>query len=347
MNRVKIRVWLKERERTLSFWALLAGFVVDNLTLRRADLPGVNAILAFYLVVIAVSIILQNRPTRKRLLLWIKIWLPLVIPFSFGNLFSGFFVLYFHSASLPVSWPFLLLLLVLLLGSEYGKKHYTRLNIQLAVFYLALFAFLIYHLPVIIGRLSAGIFLLSGVLSLAAMGLYLLILLALVPKEIQPIQKKLTGGVLLIFILVNIFYFTNVLPPIPLLLKDFGVYHSIARAGNDFVFVGEKKAWREYLGGQPIIHLRGRSEPLFAYSAVFAPADFSLRIVHNWEHYDETKNRWVSQSRIPLALAGGREEGHRSYSQKNISQAGWWRVSIENERGQVIGRKDFKVVPGD
>ena len=69
-------------------------------------------------------------------------------------------------------------------------------------------------------------------------------------------------------------------------------------------------------------------------------------MIHYSQWYDETKGEWVSQNRLVFDLRGGRKTGFRGYSQKSNIRAGKWRIDIETERGQVIGRVRVNVVEG-
>src|SRR5688572_24639422 len=117
-----VRDFFIRYERRLASVSLLIGFIVDTLTLRRIDLLSNQLILIWYLVVLAAGIALTNiyqvsvRPPR-----WLErlyVYLPVIIQFAFGNLFSGFMVLYSRSTSIVASWPFLVVLFGLLIGNE-------------------------------------------------------------------------------------------------------------------------------------------------------------------------------------------------------------------------------------
>ena len=76
---------------------------------------------------------------------------------------------------------------------------------------------------------------------------------------------------------------------------------------------------------------------------MFAPTKLSATIVHNWQWFDESKSRWVSLSDIAFPISGGRDEGYRGYSTKNVVPEGHWRVDVQTENGRVIGRIKFNV----
>ena len=44
-----------------------------------------------------------------------------------------------------------------------------------------------------------------------------------------------------------------------------------------------------------------------------------------------------------MSIFGGRDGGYHTYSIKGNIIPGLWRVDIETERGQIIGREEFKI----
>ena len=84
-------------------------------------------------------------------------------------------------------------------------------------------------------------------------------------------------------------------------------------------------------------------EALYAYTAIFSPGSLSTRIVHEWQ-YKNDKGEWITATRIPLFLSGGRSEGFRTFSTKFSLTPGIWRVNVETPRGQLLGRINFEVI---
>jgi hypothetical protein len=153
-------------------------------------------------------------------------------------------------------------------------------------------------------------------------------------------------GILGIFFTINILYFLNIIPPIPLSLKSFGVYHSITR-DSDGSFVGQEEvsgSWYEEVFSRKKITITDKNDSIYVFSAIFAPTKLNTNIVHNWQYFDELESKWVSASRAGFSIYGGRDAGYRGYSLKTSLFAGKWRVDIETPRGQLIGRVKFNVV---
>ncbi len=346
----QLKNWYEENERKVSSFSLLIGFVFDSLTLQRIDSLLDNLWLIANLIAIGVCIILVNRSDnlKEEEGGWKRFWLMNILQFSFGALLGASFIFYFRSAALAVSWPFLLLLLAALVGNEVFKKHYERLVFQISFLYLSLFVFMIFLLPVLIHKIGAWIFLLSGVLSVIVLWFFILVLNRVAKERFKQSWRHIWFSVVSIFILFNILYFTNLIPPIPLSLKDAGIYHNVEKLqqGGYRVLEEEERGLSRYLSLRQKIHLVP-GNTVFAYSAIFSPADLDTDIIHDWQHYDEEGGGWKTETKIPLHLSGGRAEGYRTYSIKSHLVQGSWRVNVATPDGLLLGRINFEIIPSD
>jgi len=344
-----IKQWVARYERHLSSLALASGFIVDSFTLKRIDLPFENLIFIAYLLTAGTSIILINvietKVNKTRLAERLSLWLPFVLQFAFGGLFSGFTIFYSRSGSLVSSWPFIFILVGLLIGNELMKKRYAQLMFQVAVFFTALFFFAIFVVPVVSGYMGPWMFVLSGVVSLGLISAFIYFLFKLAPGRLRDNKQRVMICIAGVYLIINILYFTNIIPPIPLSLKAAGVYHQIAQTDEGF-YVKEEKGSFLRLFQVCNKYTINEGEPLYVYSSVFAPTKLKTEIVHNWQYFNESTNRWESSSRIPFSISGGRDEGYRGYSLKRNLTPGCWRVDVETTRGQVIGRVLFGVKYG-
>ncbi len=150
--------------------------------------------------------------------------------------------------------------------------------------------------------------------------------------------------ILTIFTVVNILYFTNLIPPIPLSLKDAGVYHSVEKnQDGNYDATYEDHGWRGYFELYDDFILAPGSA-VYAYSAIFSPKGLNLVIVHEWQHYDEAQGKWLTASVIDLPVVGGRDGGFRTYSVRSDLTPGKWRVNIKTESGQTIGHLRFNII---
>ncbi len=342
----QVKAWYEMNERRISTFSLLFGFVFDSLTLQRIDALRENLWMLFNLLLVASCIIILNRQENDSSndLGEVKkhFWLMNFLQFGFGALLGTFFIFYFRSATLASAWPFLVVILGAMVANELFQKKYARLTLQISFLYLSIFSFSIFLVPLAAKKIGSGIFLLSGLVSLVVIWLFLLVLKTFAAEGFKKSQQMILRSVGGIFIAINILYFANIIPPVPLSLKDAGIYHSVSRISNtSYKLEGEKKGFLQFFHLRETIHLSSGS-PAFAFSAIFSPTDFNINIIHEWQ-YKNQEGKWITASRIPLFVSGGRDGGFRTYSIKSNLSAGVWRVNVSTERGQLIGRINFKV----
>jgi hypothetical protein len=341
----------KKFEKYISPVGLIYGFIFTSLTLTRVDMWLENFWIIVHLLIAGFGILavtlFENRAEVKKLAEVerekFNFFLTLIIQFSFGGLFSTFFVFYMRSSSPADSWFFMFFLLVLLIGNELWKKHYQRLAFQIIVLFVSLYLFLIFLLPVLFYRLGADLFVYSGILSLIIVFLFLLLLRKFAQEKFKKNHNILMISLFSIFIIMNTLYFTDVIPPIPLALKNAGVYHGVIKnnAGN-YEVQSEPRLWRDYLNFYPVFH-KQTGEPVYVFSSIFSPVNFTTNVIHQWQYYDEVKKAWIDSSKIILPITGGREQGYRLYSSKQMVTPGLWRVKVMTVSGQVLGRIGFRV----
>jgi hypothetical protein len=342
----KIQYYYERYERRVSSAAFLFGFIMDNLTLKRIDLLFENIVLFSYIIIASVSISVMNfwegGKLRGRFFEIIVPWLPLVMQFAFGGLFSGFVVFYARSASFVISWPFILMLAVLLIGNEFFRKHYQQFTFQISMLFIALFSFFIFFLPVVFKTFGAETFILSGIVSVIGIGMLVRFLQR---AQFVSTRKRhvVRYSIVSIYIGMHVLYFTNIIPPIPLALKEVGIYYSVERTFDGYHLQGNDRPWYAFLQITETIHTVP-FDSLSLYSAVFAPTKLTTDIVHEWQYFDEDKDIWITRSRVQFPITGGRDGGYRGYSVKSRVEEGRWRVNVETARGQLLGRKIFQVV---
>lgn len=335
-------------ERRLSAFAFLLGFVWDTLTLQRIDRLYDNIMLAAYLLIALAAIIFLNahatRLKQGAAALWGNGAAQFLLPFALGGLFSGFLVFYSQSGPLLSNAPFFIGLLALFLGNEFFKKHYERFVFQLCVFFVALFSYSVLIVPVMLRRMGDGIFLLSGAFSLLAFFLVLKAIRRVARAEVDANRRVLWPFVLMIFISFNFLYFNNMIPPIPLSLKDIGVYHEVERLqGGGYRLRFEQVPWYALRAKTASVFHQSGDEPVYVFGSVYAPLALTTDILHRWSYFDELKHIWVTAHIVEFPISGGRLQGFRGYSVKEHLALGKWRVAVETLRGQVIGRLEFTV----
>ena len=335
--------------RYISPVSLIAALLLDYFVLlRRVDLWVGNLILFSYLLLAAACITVMNLLEAGRLqrpwILTVTPLIPVVAQFAFGGLFTAYVSLYSRSAVLEASWIFILVLAGLLIGNERFVRLYTRFVFQFSIFFTVLFSFLIFFLPVVFGKIGPSMFVTGGALSVIIVTAFYYGLMYLVPERAKAESTNLARSIAAIYLTFNLLYFTGVIPPLPLALKDAGVYHGVEKNGTEYQLLGEPKTWYEsFLRYNTVFHRAG-NEPIYLYTAVFAPTGLSTTIYHEWQWYDEGAKQWVTKEKVPFSIVGGRDGGYRGYTIKANAEAGSWRVNVVTEFGQLIGRVSFRVV---
>ncbi len=350
MKRLKaLSHFYNKYERYLIPGALIFGFVTDVLTFRFINFTAAMILLAMHLVLIGSNITVINfyeakRVSGKFFSYW-RVLAPLILQYSFGNLFSAFLIFYSHSGSFFASWPFIITIIFLMVGNEIFRKYNIRPSIQISVYFFALFSYLNLLLPNILSNLSTALFIGSGLLSV----IYIILFTDILSRytvQVKVKKKIIITLVLLIFSLMNIFYFLNLIPPIPLSIKDVGVYHNINRHNQGYIVqtedCGNLISCFFYHDRR---HILSDKQRIYLYSAVFAPSEMSLKVKHQWQRYNNETKKWETKATIPFEVVGGRDIGYRWYTYYTVSP-GYWRVNIKTERGQTIGRKNFYIIKG-
>jgi len=333
-------------ERFISPLTLLVGFTLDNFALKRVDLFWGNVLLFSYLAVAATGIVIfhliESGRWRSRFLLKILPFVPATIQFGFGGLFSGFVILYSHSAALATSWIFVVLLALLMIGNERFRRYYTQFAFQASILFLALLTFMLFFLPLITGKLGTMMFFASQAIAIGVTLLFVRSFALAAPEVFKPARWTLRKSVASILLIFNILYFTNAIPPLPLSLKEAGVYHGVERAGDVYQLRAEPLQWyQKYLNYNTTFH-RAPGERVYVFTAVFAPTKISTTIEHHWQRYDEARGEWIEKSSVGFAIQGGRDGGYRGYTIFDKAEAGAWRVDVESG-GKLIGRVSFRI----
>ncbi|MBY0376673.1 DUF2914 domain-containing protein [Patescibacteria group bacterium] len=339
-------------ERPISSLSLISGFIFDAFTLKRVDTLWENIWIFAHLVVVGIFIILihiqeseegdEEDPSKKHF------WYVNILQFFFGGILSTYLVFYFRSSDILTTWPFIAILALAFIANERLKTHYVRFTFQISLFFLSIYSFAIFLVPVVLHRIGVTIFLLSGLLSLIFINIFTKILFRFLKGRSKKDKHKNKAIIFLlissIFIIVNILYFTNLIPPIPLSLKDAGAYHSVEKTQNgNYNLTGEDYGWRGYFTPYPEFHT-SKGGTVYAFSSIFSPNDLNITIHHEWQYYDEDSKEWDTKSVINLSVLGGREDGFRTYSARSGLQPGKWRVNITNDLGQMIGHIRFTLV---
>lgn len=334
-------------ERFISPLTLVVAFTLDTIAFKRVDLLISNLLLFAYLTLAAASIILyhliQSGRLRGKFFLTILPFVPVGMQFGFGGLFSGFVILYSQSAAYATSWIFIVILAALLIGNERFRKLYTEFVFQVSILFLTLLSFLIFFLPVVTGKIGTVIFLLSEAIAVGAILVFVRGFGFLAPEVYRAARWKLLRTFATIFFMFNVLYFANVIPPLPLALKEAMVAHSVSRSNGQYHIEAEPLEWyQRYLQYNNVFH-KMPGETVYVFTSVFAPTKLSTTIKHEWQYYDPEWKAWLDKGEVSFPIQGGRDGGYRGYTLQDMTNPGKWRVNVRTADDRLIGSVTFRV----
>lgn len=336
---LSVKQLFEKYEHVLIPGTLVFGVIVDFVTFRSIKIETAFLILGVYVVIAALSIIGLN---MRRPVKYLPLVAPLTLQFTFGALLSASLIFYWFSGAISVSWPLILIIAILMTSNEVLRHYYLRPTIQVGVYYFILFSLATLIFPFAFNSIDVSMFIYAGFGSLIAIALFVAILTRFF-EHIRPLRPQITAAVLTVFGAMNLLYFFDIIPPIPLSLREAGVYHEIKVISGEYRLTGEEETLIDkFLPGETI-HLQ-KGKPVYIYSAIFAPAKLNTKIYHRWQWFDQKENKWIDKDRLSFLITGGRDKGYRGYSLKTAVPPGKWRVNVETARGQVLGRVGFKVI---
>lgn len=340
---------LKEHWLTFSFFL---GFIADNFTLNRVDQLFDNLVLLFYVLLAMGSLLLLYAATAGKIpeqyVERVRTYTPLVTQYAFGGLLSGMLIFYGRSGAWFESWPYLLIILGVIAGNEMLKRRSERLIFSLTILFIGLFSYVVLVIPVVLGKMGAWIFVFSGLVALLIMYVFVRVLRLVVPNFIRANMRMVVFSIGVTYALLNGLYFANIIPPIPLSLKELGIYHNVERLANgDYALTYERGSWYEFFKDSDTTFHHHAGDTLYCFASVFAPARLSTEVYHRWEYYVPEDKEWRTHDRVSYSIDGGRNDGFRGYTAVENVRAGKWRCSVETARKQVLGREAFSVVNAD
>ncbi len=346
----KVLSWVQEHERHLSAPIFIAGFLNDVFfTYGRLALADAMVVFGTYVVIAAFATIgahylYTRRGTEGWKLRALRTFLSLLAQFVTGGLISSFLIFYTRDAALVASWPFLALLVIIFVGNEFFRHYREALSFRSILFFFTLYIYVLFALPYLLHTLGGNMFLESTGIALSIFALYLLGLRLAGKERFWDSMKTTIPAVLLMAIFFVTSYYTGVIPPLPVALRDAGVYHSVVHTGDTYTLSGEDSTtpWWDIIGITPVtVHLTPGA-PASVYAAVFAPTRFATSVEHLWQRKEG--HRWVSVADVSFPISGGRDGGYRGYSTVSSLTPGNYRVTIRTGTKQVIGRLYFIVV---
>ena len=335
-------------QKYLPLMSFCAGFSFDTLTLTRIDKTLSHITLLSYLVIIYGMVILSNLVEHRLIQHPFTDkhckWFPSIIQFCVGALFSAYVVFYFQSASLSKSILFVVLLFVLMVANEFfNDSPDNNLHLQMATLFLVTFSYLAFTIPILAKVVNDKTF-------YGAAGITVLLLSGLIVLfyrlSIYPGKKQMLIGFSIIsslLVLMSTLYATNMIPPVPLSMKAGGIYHDVRRVKGQYELKYQKPKWYQFFRSWDEVFYYHDRDTVYCFSSVFAPTDLTADVYHQWQRFDEKKQKWKQTDRIKLNIRGGRDDGWRGYTRKKNIVLGKWRVNVLTDNDQLLGRISFKI----
>lgn len=343
---------------TLSFYTkhattilFFVGFLFDMLILPDIDDPISRLLGVGYIGAIAFLIMFRewivSRNTASKVEQRLYSFSTFGIAYFSGSALSFICVYAIRSAAFSVSWPLLVLLALCVFANEFIASHHFRFTLDVGVLLVATLFFIIFNVPVFLKSQNDTTFVISLAIAsvLSLLYLYLLQFTSESASEEAPRLYALGVGIPMF---IGMLYFLNVIPAVPLSLKETGVYHSIIKTEEGDFLAKKEEDTRIFASLRTATyHLTPYDNGIYFFSAVNAPAMLSAPLSHVWEYYDKEKNRWIESTVISFNLAGGRKDGYRAYSQKENISEGLWRVTVKVDKKRVVGRARFIIEKSD
>lgn len=327
-------------------FAFIGGFVTDLLLLNRIDDVLDNLILLAYVVLATGSLLLFYAGIAEkfsfRISHMIQSYSPIVLQYSFGGLLSGMLIFYGRSGDWLASAPFLILILMVIIGNELLEKRSDMLVYHIALYFIGIFSYIVLVLPVLLGKMGDGIFILSGLLAVLFVSGVIQLLYKIIPNFMQRSTRRIIILISSLYIGMTGLYFFNLIPPIPLSLTELDIVQSVYRDNDgNYRITDEQQPWYRRI---PLVRdeLHPTRSSIACFARVYAPTRLETKIYHRWEYKDDNGD-WQEAFRFGYPITGENSGGYRGYTILDAYSDGVWRCGVENERGQVLGRTTIKI----
>lgn len=344
-----LRGFIQQHETRLEVAFFVGGFIFDILLLGSPDQWFGILQQVVYLTVIAALIhyemlyrLRKWRPGRWTRKVWE--WRNLVLHFSLGSLLNLYSLFYIKSASLFSSLIFLVLMIGFILANELPIVKRAKVSAKVALYSICLFSFFSILYPIafgFVGWLPFGFAIATTLLVFSGQ-------VKLVSRSIADrltLTRAMLAPVTSVMIAFVVFYALGWIPPVPLSVREQGIYHMIEKRGDKVELSFEKSWWRFWQTSNTEFRAEV-GDKIYFYAQIYSPTRISDQVAIRWLQKDE-KGVWRPSDRIPMSIQGGREEGFRGYAFKGNYTPGEWQVRVETSSGIEISRLYFDVVAAE
>lgn len=343
----KFSAFKKKHEAKLDITFFICGFLLDAWLVGHPDAPLFILHQAVYLFIIALLI---HYELLFRLEKWhpsnfsTKIWpyQNFALHFCLGTLLNVYSLFYIKSASLFSSAIFLFVMILMIFMNELPFiKKAKKINLKVGLYSICLFSFFSIVYPILFGFIGVVPFSFS-VLSTFGILLVQLRMLRKIVTEPGVLFHAIFAPVATVMVIFATFFFLGLIPPVPLSVKEQGIYHYLVKRDSHYYLYAEKDESIFWNFGKSTFHAEP-GDKIYFYSQIFSPARISDKIMVHWFKKNSLGD-WESQDQVPVAIKGGRDEGFRAFTYKSNYDAGEWKVVVETSTGVEISRLYFDVV---
>jgi hypothetical protein len=350
--KTRFRAYIRKNQKYLPVLFFISGFIWDSLTLGRIDRLYDRIILCTYMVSLTACLYIYNLADdgkwEKTFLNKYEKYIPLAIQFFLGGLCSAYVIYFSRSVTFTKTLSFFLILVVLLFANELLKKRISNKYLQFSAYFFVNFTFLSFFIPVLIKEMSTGIFLISGLLSLFITLLLIIHLYNISPSTRKEIHKgKILGLISGLYLMINTFYFLNLIPPVPLALDTGVVAQNVEKVNGDYVVTYQEDLWYKFWRSNSLVYHQKPDSNVFVFTSIFAPTNLKKNVYHRWMWKNPQTGDWDETDRIGYEITGGRDDGYRGFTFKNNMNEGLWRVDVITGEEQILGIIKFKVIRVD
>jgi len=345
----KFHNFIKKHQKYIPIIFFVSGFTFDSLTLGRIDRLYDLIVLSLHMTSLTLTIYLYNLAEDNK---WkntfiepFQKYFPLAIQFFLGALSSAYVIYYSRSVSLSKTIAFFIILVALLIANEFLKKRISNKYLQFSAYFFVSFTFCTFIIPVLIKVMNTNVFIFSGLVSLILTLALIISLYYLSPSTRAEIRLiKIIGIVFSMYATINLFYFFNLIPPVPLALENAIVAHDIKQKNGKYFVTYETDEWYIFWRSHRLKFIYTPNEKVYLFTSIFAPTDIKKSIFHRWKWYNKNTRKWNFVEDIGYDITGGRDNGYRGYTFKNNIKQGLWKVEVITDEELILGVIDFEII---
>lgn len=344
----RFRAFLRKHQKYAPVIFFIGGFIWDSLTLGRIDRLYDRTILSTYMVMLSVSLYVFNVADdgkwKDTILEKYEEYLPLAIQFFLGALCSAFVIYFSRSVSFTKTLSFFIILVILLFANELLKQRISNKYLQFSAYFFVSFTFFTFFIPVLIKQMNTFIFMISGLISLGTTVALIVYIYSVSPTTRQEIHAgKMVGIVIGIYLMINTFYYFNLIPPVPLALQNGMVAHSVEKVNGDYVVTYQDEIWYKFWRKNSYTYYQEPGTNVYVFTSIFAPTDLQKKVEHQWKWKNSETDEWEVADNIGYEITGGRAHGYRGFTYKSNVKEGSWKVDVRTEEGLVLGIINFEI----